>query len=255
MLDGYVAGIEFLGEKAYEGAKKVGQVAADVKEKAGFFWNAARDKVFGIHENLSPESQINDPVNVNVPVFIFGSAPGQNNRAPRDNGGSPMSPGVWLTVDVPENVALLAFDFTLHGDPQDACLVCAAGGENIFSTQLKFMDEDAPQSVDPIDISAYTGQRVELFFGITGSTSAEIELEGIRFITIPQPTLIAVDAGDHLELKWPAAATGWMLETSDDLSTWAAVPDAANATAAQGVLTLAQPRTPGRRFFRLRRVE
>ncbi len=165
VLDGYVAGIEFLGEKAYEGAKKVGQVAADVKEKAGFFWNAARDKVFGIHENLSPESQINDPVNVNVPVFIFGSAPGQNNRAPRDNGGSPMSPGVWLTVDVPENVALLAFDFTLHGDPQDACLVCAAGGENIFSTQLKFMDEDAPQSVDPIDISAYTGQRVELFSG------------------------------------------------------------------------------------------
>ncbi len=176
------------------------------------------------------------------------------NQGPR---GVAAEPSVWLTVDVPANAGMLQFDFIVTGAPASDRIVCAVGGENVFNLPAIYAPQGEVQSTDMMDISQYAGQQVELFFGLAGGTSigCELAIEGIRFITIPQPTLLAVDAGDHLELKWPAAATGWILETSDDLSAWAAVPDAASATAAQGVLTLARPRTPGRRFFRLRRVD
>lgn len=43
-----------------------------------------------------------------------------------------------MTVHVPANVGLMAFDFTVTGDPVEDCVACAANGQSVFTLQAKF---------------------------------------------------------------------------------------------------------------------
>jgi hypothetical protein len=80
-------------------------------------------------------------------------------------------------------------------------------GQNIFKLSAKFVSEGQTQSTDYLDISQYAGQTVEVFFGLAGGTSENCALvvDGIRFMTIPQPTLAIQGHGSTVSLHWPAA--------------------------------------------------
>jgi len=164
----------------------------------------------------------------------------------------------WLTVNVPQNAGFLAFDFTVTGDPKDDRVVCAINEMNVFSLAAKFAPAGVPSSTDLIDVSAFAGQDIELFFGLAGgtSTNCEVAIDGIRFITIPHPKIGIVDAAPNLLLKWPAAATGWVLEATDSLALpdWQPVPMATSVTVDSGVVTFQQPKTSAQKFYRLRRM-
>ena len=118
--------------------------------------------------------------------------------------------------------------------------------------------DGSPVSTDMIDISAHAGQTVELFFGLVGGTSTKcaVAVDGVRFIIIPQPKVGLALNGPNIAVKWPAAAVGWVLETSDTLApvSWQAVPMTGVAVD-KGVATIEQPIGESRRFYRLRRVQ
>lgn len=73
---------------------------------------------------------------------------------------------------------------------------------------------------------------------------------------MPQPKIGIVDAAPNLLLKWPAAATGWVLEATDSLAlpNWQPVPMAAGVTVDSGVVTFQQPKSGAQKFYRLRRT-
>jgi hypothetical protein len=79
-------------------------------------------------------------------------------------------------------------------------------------------------------------------------------VDGIRFITIPEPKVGVAADGQNVAIKWPAAAVGWVLETSGTLEpdSWRLVP-MTGVTVESGVATLEQPVSGPRRFYRLRR--
>ena len=150
----------------------------------------------------------------------------------------------------------MAFDFTVTGDPLDDRIACAVNGQNVFTLPAKFAAEGEVMSTDMMDVSAFAGQSIEVFFGLVGGTSpdCEVAIDGLRFITIPTPKVGIGFAGAGADVKWPAAASGWVLEATDSLDTpnWQPVP-MTGVTVEQGVATVPQPINAAARFYRLRR--
>jgi hypothetical protein len=151
---------------------------------------------------------------------------------------------------------MIAFDFTVTGDPVEDSLVCAINDQNIFSLPAKFAPDGRTVSTDMMDVSAYAGQNVELFFGLVGgtSTNCQVAVDGIRFIIEPPPRVAISSTAGQAVIQWPASATGWSLETSDNLVTnsWQTVPVDSGVSIGNGVITLEQPMIDPERFYRLR---
>jgi hypothetical protein len=166
-------------------------------------------------------------------------------------------PYAWMTVRVPPDRAFLAFDFTVTGEPNEYRIVCAINEQNVFNLPAKYAPDGVPSSTDLIDVSAFAGQDIELFFGLAGGTSInwEAAIDGIRFIRLPTPKIALAPAGENVAIKWPAAATGLMLESSGTLApnSWRPVPMDGQAVVERGVVSLEQPVSGPRRFYRLRR--
>lgn len=152
---------------------------------------------------------------------------------------------------------MMAFDFTVTGDPVDDRIACAVNGQSVFALAAKFISEGEPMSTDMIDVSAFAGQSVEVFFGLAGgtSTNCELAIDGLRFVTVPTPKVAVGVAAGTASVKWPAAASGWTLESSDTLGTgsWQPVPLGAGLTLDSGVATLLDPISSLTKFYRLRR--
>lgn len=251
--------VEFWRDTGATIVHKGGQVTTSVVEKAGFFWDASLDYVADIGNSLNPDSIINGALYESVPRLnlITGMPPAQNRELRGALGVAASTPAyAWINVDVPQMAGMMAFDFTVTGDPVDDRIVCAIGGENIFNLPARFAPDGSPVSTDMLDISAYAGQTVEVFFGLVGGTSTgcAVTVDGLRFILIPEPTLRARLVGPNVELAWPAAAVGWTPEASDTLASdnWQPVP-MTGVTRVEGVATLQLPDST-RKFFRLRRT-
>ena len=259
----YETGIQWAGNIGGTVIYKTGVVFTETKEKVGTWWDAAQDAVSDTLNSIKPDSQLVGPVT--APVFSVtlqtqaapqGSQPG-GVRAQTDEPTSPQAPRAWMTVNVPTNAGMMAFDFTVTGEPGEDSLVCAVNGTNVFTLPAKFAPDGSPVSTDMIDISAYAGKSVELFFGLVGGTSTNcaVAVDGVRFITIPQPKVGVGLSGTNVAVKWPAAAVGWILEKSDTLAPagWEPVP-MTGVTVDKGVATIEQSKSEQRRFYRLRRV-
>ena len=163
----------------------------------------------------------------------------------------------WVTVNVPPDAGLMAFDFTVTGDPVNDSVACAVNDQNVFTLPAKFAADGQPMSTDMSDVSAYAGQSVELFFGLTGGTSTNctVAIDGVRFLTIPQPKVGVAVSGSNVAVKWPAAATGRVLETTDSLAPahWQSVPTNIPVMLDRSVATLQLPKVGTQKFYRLRR--
>ena len=237
---------------------KTGEVFTETKEKAGDIIDATHDYVANTTVSLNPDS-----VQIGFVTIPFLRIHLKTRAAPQlaGKGNAPVSgqPAyAWMTVHVPADAGLLAFDFTVTGQPAEDRIVCAINDQNVFNLPAKFAPDGVPSSTDLIDMSAFAGQDIELLFGLTGGTSTNCEaaIDGVRFITVPQPKIGIVDAAPNLLLKWPAAATGWVLEATDSLApaNWQPVPMAAGVAVDSGVVTFQQPKAGGQKFYRLKRA-
>jgi hypothetical protein len=269
ILNGYGSTIKFVGNIGGGVIYKTGNVASSSAEKIGLMWDAASDKTADVLNSISPDNANTDNLTEAVLRLQLGTFSNQplNQQAfrgikTRNFDSVPTSnqpPHAWFTVDVPEDAAMLAFDFTVTGEPGEDKIACAVNDLNVFTLPAKFAPDGEPVSTDLIDVSQYAGQTVELFFGLTGGTSTDcgVAIDGIRFVTIPMPQLAVAVLGDQVRLQWPAAATGWIPQrnTGLDPAAWEDVVLPEALAAADGVLTLDRPRSLQMEFFRLRRVE
>jgi len=263
VLSGYEMGIQFAGNVGGTVIYKTGEVISETSEKVGLWWDAARDQAADVLNSLNPETLITGPLA--APVFKIRlrtqAAPQPLAQNAKISGPAASSAGqpsyAWVSVNVPADAGLMAFDFTVTGDPQDDQIACAINEQNVFTLAAKFAPDGQTVSTDLIDVSAYAGQTVQLFFGLVGgsSTNCEVAIDGVRFITVPSPNLAIGAAGPNIVLKWPAAATGWVLETSSSLApgSWQEVPPTTGVTVDRGVATMEQPMSGSKKFFRLRR--
>ena len=263
VIKDYQAATQAAGSFLTTTISKTGQVTTETTEKVGNAIDATYNYAVNAIDQIQPDSALAGPVT--TPFFRIllttlavpqtPSPPGAQTPAAATTVGQPAY--AWMTVHVPANAAFLAFDFTITGQPNADCIVCAINNQNVFNLPAQFAPDNVPSSTDQIDISSLAGQDIELFFGLSGGTSVNCQLaiDGIRFTTIPLPTIGLVDMGANMGIKWPAAATGWILESSDSLASgsWQTVSTPNGVAVASGVITLQQPKISNRLFYRLRR--
>lgn len=268
LLNGYSAGIQWAGDQGGAVIYKTQQVGVSVKQKIGNFWDAVSDKASDALNSIDPDTQLagsfiqpsfsmsfsNQTAPAPAPFAMKGVSV-QNAPADAGAGGEASA---WITVTVPADAGMMAFDFKVTGEPVDDEVVCAINGQNIFALPAMFTPDGVTVSTDMMDVSAYAGQQIEIFFGLAGGTSTNcvLEVDGIRFITVPMPKLALEDHGANVQLQWPVAASGWVLETSENLApgSWLPVTGLNQAVAAEGVASLMQAKASTTRFFRLRRT-
>lgn len=246
------ATVQYVQDIGAAAIRTTGQVLSEVRDRIGQGLDAGMDKLAGWGQSLIPDFNITDSLHFTTTGLIL-RAPNRNLRD-----GDDEAPSAWVTLQIPANAGLMAFDFTVIGDPAEDAVACAVGGTNLFNLPASFVEDGETQSTDYMDISAYAGQTVEVFFGLTGGTSSncELQIEGLRFVTIPLPPLVLEDHGATVSLHWPTAASGWYLEASDSLATgsWQEVlPNPGALTAENGITRLEEAKSPGRQFYRLRR--
>ena len=257
----YKAGINWVGDKGGTLIIKTQKATANVTEKIGEGLDAANDKVKDVLNSLDPERLIDGVSRSTFQILLGGGGVSARGAGgPESDGpGSTEEPSAWLTLAIPANAAMMQFDFTVNGPPAEDCIAAAVAGKNVFNLPARYAPEGEVQSTDLIDVSSYAGQTLEFYFGLVGGTSSECELviDGLRFITIPQPKLEIENHASTVSLHWPAAASGWILEASETLAgnTWQEViPNPGALTVAEGVMRLEEARSASRQFYRLRRM-
>ncbi len=270
VMNGYMSTILWVGDIGGTTIVKAGQVFTATGQKIGLWWDAAVDKASNFVDSINPDSTNNAPLTKGgyrillqtQPPAIAASAAalGKSDGTVAVPAAAPAAqpPYAWVTVPVPANAGLMAFDFTVTGDPVDDRIACAVNGQNIFTLPAKFAPEGEPMSTDMMDISAYAGQTIEVFFGLAGgtSTNCEVAIDGLRFITVPTPNVGVAVNGANVAVKWSAAASGWVLESSETLlpGSWQAVPLGSGPAAQSGVLSIQEAVTGPKKFYRLRRT-
>ena len=236
--------------------RKAGEVTVELKEKIGQGWDAFQDNAGDFAARIIPAG---------AGLWTLASYSGilmrnirTGNRVGRDGSiHGVTSPYAWMTIQLPSDAGMLAFDFQVTGDPVDDCVVCAINNQNLFSLPLKFAPDAKTVSTDMMNISQFAGQEVEIMFGMTGGTAVDAELfvDGLRIISVPQPVLSAGLNGNSVELRWPASASGWSLEVSDNLQpgSWQIIPEVAtSATVQDGAVVFLHVTDRSHQFYRLR---
>ena len=248
------------GEAANMVVKTTGEVLVKQKERFGDYVDAKVDQLVDFKNNVTADLKFTDAVARFTTRYVLLPQPQRRQARSDDGTGAASGSGVWITLDIPLDAALMAFDFGVEGNPLDDCLVAAYGGNNIFHLQGKYLVSGEIQTSDFINVSGVAGQRVEFYFGFHGGTSrASGIIEGLRFMTMPQPTLaVTQETPEEIELHWSAAASGWKLEETSDLSLapWTFSPFPSGAILEDGVMSVRMPLVAGnKKFFRLRRFE
>jgi len=190
---------------------------------------------------------------------VLRSGPGgpmQTGDGPHPDGLDPVPPGIWLPIEVPSNAVVMAFDFTFTGDAGDDVVSASINGTNVFALPAADIPTNQVMRSGSIDVRRWAGQNVELFFGLLGgtTTNATLTVEGMRFYTPAAPSLTARISGGSLVVNWPPSATGYVLETSADVTAadaWQVVTNAPVIVGLQNTVT--NDITAGNRFYRLRK--
>ena len=161
---------------------------------------------------------------------------------------------VWLPLLIPTNATVMAFDFTVSGDPVDDSLVCGIGTNNLFSLQAKYIPTNTVSASRLIDISQWSGTTNELFFGFLGgtSTNATLQIDNIRFFSLQSPRLTVTQTGNGILFAWPNTAGGYSVQTTTNLATpdWETITNPPVISGDSYILT--NYWSDQTRFFRLR---
>jgi pimeloyl-ACP methyl ester carboxylesterase len=262
-VPGYIAGeaVEFARSKLLEGldgiegiGQKVGDVTVNVVESGVGVLEEATSMV--VSQPISSLQAVLRSAGVGQPNLASGLPPGKGQIRPMDEDDYTNSPSaVWLPVQVPTNAALFSFDFTFTGDAGQDLLSASLSGTNVFTLEAQDMPVGQVLNSGPIDVSAFAGKTVELFFGLLGgsSTNATLSIAAMRFYQIDPPLLTADKAGANIILSWSATTFGYSLEASGSLTSpsWSAVT---NVPTLSGMRQCVTNSLSGQsQFYRLRR--
>jgi len=128
---------------------------------------------------------------------------------------------VWIPVTVPSNALTMSFNFMLQGNGNQDSIQVALNTNNLMTVETVLIQINVTMNSGMFDVSQYAGQQAELFFGIIGgtSTNAVLTVSDIAFYVTLPPTLQIQLSGTNVVVTWPLAAAGFVLETTDKLTT------------------------------------
>jgi hypothetical protein len=254
VVKGTVAVVQFAGDVAVAVANEAAQTDQMISQGYNYVANAAEEGASAA-ANLFDSAVLHLTLHTRPP-----SAPQSGNglvhpNLPDPSGNGTNTPAMaWVPVQIPANALAMAFDFTGSGDPVQDSLVFGIGETNLFSLQAQYVPTNSVSASRLIDVSAWSGQQVELFFGLMGgtSTNATLEIDNIRFYSLQAPSLTIQDTNGAIALSWPSSAAGYVVESTTSLSSpdWEAVTNVPAITADSYLLTNSYPATAT--FFRLR---
>ena len=242
----------------------VNNVAVDIKNEAVAAGQAI-DQGFNTAVNATQQG-VNSVVNIyNAGVLhlrvvtgisFLGAQPHQAGSLQILDAGNPTNSAAmaWLPIQIPSNTVAMAFDFIVSGNPVDDVMVCGIGDTNLFSLAAKYIPTNTISASRLIDVSQWSGQPVELFFGLMGgtSTNASLEIENIRFYSLQPPQLNMFVNGSTATLSWPSNVGGGVVEGAASLfsTNWEAITNAPVLSPTSYMVT--NSLTDPIRFFRLR---
>ncbi len=98
----------------------------------------------------------------------------------------------WVPITVPDDAAMMSFEFFFDGMGDDDWLSFGVGDELLFAIEGEYIDSNQLFSSGLLDISAWAGQDVELFFGLNsdGVIGGTVTIEGIEFYSVAEPVYI-----------------------------------------------------------------
>lgn len=239
--------------------EKVGDAVVDVVESGVA---VAMDVGQGIQQGatqIASQSIASLRATLSTVASWLPAPPGEIALASRDGeiraAGDYSPSAVWLPVEIPTNAAMFSFMFRFTGDAGQDVLSVSIAEVNVFALEAQDMPEGELLDSGPIEVTAWQGQTVELFFGLLGgtSTNATISIEGMRFYQLDPPLLKAELVGANLLLSWPATTTGYALESTANLAApeWLPVTNAPTLGGLRHYVTNAV--LDAGRFYRLKR--
>ena len=127
---------------------------------------------------------------------------------------------VWIPVTVPSNALTMAFNFMLQGDGKQDSFQVALNTNNLMTVETVLIQTNVMMNSGMLDVSQFAGQQAELFFGIVGgtSTNASVTISDISFYVTLPPSLQIQTAGTNVVLTWPLSATGYVLQSANQLA-------------------------------------
>jgi pimeloyl-ACP methyl ester carboxylesterase len=139
----------------------------------------------------------------------------------------------WIPLNVPADAVSMSFDFMLQGNGNQDSFQAALNGTNILSLETSLIQTNVTVNSGLINVSQYAGQQVELFLGIVGGTSTNEALtaNNFQFYSILPPSLQIQMARTNVVLTWPLSGSGYVLQTTDNLTppvTWTPVASASS---------------------------
>jgi uncharacterized repeat protein (TIGR03803 family) len=126
----------------------------------------------------------------------------------------------WVPLNVPSNALWMSFDFMLQGNGNNDSFQVALNGTNVLSEETSLIQTNVLLNSGMIDVSPYAGQQVTLFMGIVGgtSTNAALTASDFQFYVALPPSLQIQLAGTNVVLTWPMSATGYVLQSANQLT-------------------------------------
>ena len=178
----------------------------------------------------------------------------QSGAVPKAGSAANTPAYAWIPLNVPADAVSLSFDFMLQGNGNQDSFQAALNGTNILSVETSLLQTNVTVNSGLINVSQYAGQQVELFLGIVGgtSTNAALTANNFQFYSILPPSLQIQMAGTNVALTWPLSGSGYVLQTTDNLTppvAWTPVASASSIVNYQ--CTATAPVSEASRFYRL----
>lgn len=100
----------------------------------------------------------------------------------------------WVPITVPDDAHMISFEFLFSGVGDEDFLSFGIEDDAMFAIEGAYITPDALMSSGLIDVSAYAGQDVDLFFGLNsdGVAGGVMTIEGIEFYSVPEPAALTV---------------------------------------------------------------
>ncbi len=128
-----------------------------------------------------------------------------------------LSSYLWIPVLIPTEATFMSFDFSFDGVSRDHNLVCGINGINVSSIEsLLFSDKEKFNS-GQINISEWSGQSTDLFFGLLGDDShnGTVTVDNIQFFSSASRSRLEVFKTEgRIRISWPISPSEYTLETA-----------------------------------------
>ena len=102
----------------------------------------------------------------------------------------------WLPITIPGDAKTMLLDFKFSNLSSSDWLSIGINDTLLFALEAQFAGDGQQNTTNPLDVSSWAGQNVELFLGLNNvddeNAGGTITVDNIRFETVPEPSTWAM---------------------------------------------------------------